>query len=45
MEILTLYDIVVSDIDEMENVAKFFSLLKHFNKGKEINNEIKENIE
>ena len=45
IEILQEYEKVMADIDDHENLAKFFAMFKHYNKGKSINDEIKHEIE
>ena len=45
MGCLQQYQAVTAAIDDYENLSKFFGLMKHFNKGRPINNEFKVQIE
>ena len=41
IEILQQYESVTAELDDYENLSKFFGMFKHFNKGKPIHDELK----
>ena len=45
IEILSQYQAVTAAIDDYENLSKFFGLIKHFHKGRPINDKFKSEIE
>jgi hypothetical protein len=45
VEMLKSYEIMNSDIDDGDNLSKFFGLIKKYNKGKDIKPELKKKIE
>jgi len=45
IEILQQYQAVTAAIDDYEKLSKFFGLMKHFNKGRPINDVFKDQIE
>ena len=45
IDILSTYQDLSADLDDGDTLAKFFGMLKHFNDGKALKQEIKEKIE
>ena len=45
VDMIKSYEIMNSDIDDGDNLSKFFGLMKKFNKGKEINEDLKKRLE
>lgn len=45
VDMIKSYEIMNGDIDDGDNLSKFFGLMKKFNKGKDINQDLKERIE
>lgn len=45
VEMIQSYEIMNGDIDDGNNLSKFFGLMKRYNKGKDINVELKKKIE
>ena len=45
VDMIKNYEIMNSDIDDGDNLSKFFGMMKRFNKGKDLNSELKKKIE
>lgn len=45
VDMIKSYEIMNSDIDDGDNLSKFFGLMKKFNKGKDINEDVKKRLE
>lgn len=45
VDMIKSYEIMNSDIDDGDNLSKFLGLMKKFNKGKDINEDLKKRIE
>ena len=45
VDMIQSYEIMNGDIDDGDNLSKFFGLMKKYNKGQDINDELKKRIE
>jgi hypothetical protein len=45
VDMIKSYEIMNGDIDDGDNLSKFFGLMKKYNKGKEFKQEIKKKVE
>ena len=45
VDMIKSYEIMNGDIDDGDNLSKFFGMMKKYNKGKDINDELKKKIE
>jgi hypothetical protein len=45
VEMIQSYEIMNGNIDDGDNLSKFFGLMKKYNKGRDINDELKKKIE